>query len=122
MKRIIVAFLLLTLSSCFLMPPGAPHRHQYQSVNSKVMSDIEVFCTPKHKYYHLPYTEAHFELMSGFFDEQHRAMERDTFFDNQVLATDLRINDAKFHRTFKSDTLKLRDKDSGEIVQFTFKE
>lgn len=53
MRKIIHVVLLSQLiSSCFLMPLGAPHTHHSVNINpSDSLQKLKVFCTPHHKVY-----------------------------------------------------------------------
>ncbi|MCT4630014.1 hypothetical protein [Winogradskyella sp.] len=106
MKRILY-FIPFIVTSCFLMPPGAPHYHKYQSTSNDVA--VQVFCTPRSKVYHFYFNEYSKPTLCSkvFLEDNCFEIEQDSFFEQRKFLKSIRIGDAKFHRLFKEDTLKL---------------
>ena len=117
MKRFFIYPFLILVSSCFLMPPGAPHYHKYKSTTENF--SVEVFCAPKSKIYHLFYDEhANIELCSKVFREDScYTFKRDSFFGQIKFQKTARIGDGKFHKLFQQDTLKVIIQDSGKVFE-----
>jgi len=104
------------MTSCFLMPLGAPHYHSYESENKDLK--VNVFCTPRSKTYHFSYNEkSKIEGCSDVFTEKQCVyFEIDDFFDDKKFQKTIRINDRKFHKLFEVDTLKIKIDNSEEII------
>ncbi|WP_299114355.1 hypothetical protein [uncultured Winogradskyella sp.] len=109
----------LLFYSCPLMTP-APHYHAYKSIGNSDVKEIEVFCTPRVKVYHMFYHEnSKIEACSKVFKEEAcRILEKDTFFDKVKYTKTIRINDGHFHRLFFNDTLKIGIDDSSKKLLF----
>lgn len=112
MKRFLLLLMLLLVTSCFLMPPGAPHTHSYKSVEGGFK--VDVLCTPRSKTYHFFYTET--AVINGcsktFIDQACSTFKRDDFFEDTKFQKTIKINDRKFHQLLEADTLILSFSDS----------
>lgn len=111
-----LSFLLLFLvSSCFLMPLGAPHGHTYKSIDKDVSISIGVFCTPHNKrfMFNTAKSKSNIEICSKTIKETCSKM---TVFgtenDNIFMEKSVRISDRKYHKLFKNDTLVLTVNDT----------
>lgn len=107
------------LYACPLMTP-APHYHTYSPINNSEINEVEVFCTPRVKVYHMFYhKDSKIEVCSKVFEDQScTTIEKDTFFDKVKYTKTIRINDGRFHRLFVNDTLSIRINDSSKIHLF----
>ncbi|RZN80646.1 MAG: hypothetical protein EVB11_11355 [Winogradskyella sp.] len=105
--------------SCPLMTP-APHYHVYKAIDNSDIKEVEVFCAPKVKVFHMFYSEnSKIVACSKVFEEEAcRILERDTFFDKVKYTKNIRINDGRFHGLFFNDTLKISINNSTQKLLF----
>lgn len=115
MKSVLSFLLMMLLTSCYFTTP-APHYHVYKSENDGM--EIGVLCTPNTKVYHFSYIKsAKIEAYSKTFKEQSfSSFQLDDFFDKEEFMKSIKINDRKFHKLFKIDTLKIRINNSNQII------
>lgn len=117
MKRFCFLLFLFLMTSCFLMPLGAPHYHQYNSYNKNFV--INVFCTPRHKTYYFSFNEN--SKVKGcskiFIENSCLNFEIDSFFEEEKFQKTIRIGDKKFHKLFEEDTLKISIDDSLKVIE-----
>jgi hypothetical protein len=120
MKFCLAYISLLLLSSCFLMPLGAPHYHKYEAIVDEEIAVVNVFCTPKTKVFHFLYKEnANIDVCSKVFIENKcETFNYDYFFDEEKYLKTIRINDHKFHKLFEEDTLKIKIDNVEKELQF----
>ncbi|WP_298553789.1 hypothetical protein [uncultured Algibacter sp.] len=119
MKYLSVCSLFL-FTSCFLMPLGAPHKHCYQSDTNSEFKYINVFCTPHSKrYIYSDEKDLDIKVYSkNVFESEDVSMVYGNHFNQEFYIKDVRINDRKFHRLFKQDTLVLTIKSTKEKLLF----
>ncbi|SHH45424.1 hypothetical protein [Winogradskyella jejuensis] len=111
--------LCLFMWSCPLMTP-APHGHVYRPLGNYEINNVQVFCTPKVKVFHVFYPEDNeVEVCSKVFvTDSCSALQTGEFFDELKYMKNVRMNDRKFHRLFFSDTLQIAINNSFEKLLF----
>jgi hypothetical protein len=100
----------LIVSSCFLMPLGAPHTHHSKSINpSNSLLKLKVFCTPHHKVYVISGTkesDSVYISASKMKKNKNHCLEKN-FFGETSKSFSVRIGDFSFHRNLLNDTIKI---------------
>lgn len=100
----------LIVSSCFLMPPGAPHTHHSKSIDpSDSLLKLKVFCTPHHKVYVISGTkqcDSVYISTSKMKKNKNHCSEKN-FFGETAKSFSVRIGDSSFHRNLLNDTIKI---------------
>lgn len=109
----------LILLSCPLMTP-APHYHLYKPIETSDVDNIEVFCTPGNKTFHLFYSkDSKIEVCSKVFESDDcLVFEHGLFFEKEKYQKTIRMKDGRFHRLFFSDTLRLSINNSNKKEVF----
>ena len=114
--KILIILVFICLTGC-LVPPS-PHHHKYISKDLP-KEFIEVFCTPKSKLfvYHKSIGLG-VEMCSKIFDDNCESMEYGTYFETKAYLNDVQLQDGRFHKIFKMDTILLKIDSSNKVKLF----
>ena len=123
MRKLSVFLFLPLLSSCFLMPLGAPHRYEYESINEGEIKKVSVFCTPRIKTLHFSAEEGQEITVKSkvFSTSETEELEYKDFFSHKQYQLEVRISDRKYHKVHQNDTIHLMMNSSKKEQTFVFK-
>ncbi|MFY0629400.1 MAG: hypothetical protein JXR05_03405 [Flavobacteriaceae bacterium] len=123
MRKFLVFLLIPLVTSCFLMPLGAPHRYEYIALNEGEVKSVFIFCTPRIKTLHFSAKEEQEIVVESkvFSTNDEKKLAYEDFFSHKEYQLSVRMSDRKYHKVHESDTIRLINSTSKEEQIFVFK-